>query len=76
MRLRAWGRRAFGATAAWLLAAFSLFMLARAERDDPEKKHALNDSWVWSGRDVGRFLSRAFAAERPLVAVDAAGLSL
>lgn len=59
-----------GATA---FAALSLVLLARAQNDDPEKEHAKKDTWVWSGRDVGRFLSRAFAEERPLVAVDAAG---
>jgi hypothetical protein len=59
--------------AAGVLAAFSLVVLARAERADPEKKHAIDDTWVWSGREVGRFLSRAFAANQPLVAVDAAG---
>jgi len=66
---RGWASRA-GAGA---LAAISLVTLARAQSKDPEKRHALNDTWVWSGREVGRFLSRAFAAEKPLVAVDAAG---
>ncbi|MDP9150874.1 MAG: hypothetical protein M3O36_13165 [Myxococcota bacterium] len=58
---------------AWVTAAAGLVLLARAERDDPEKRHALNDTWPWSGLEVGGFLSRAFVAERPLVAVDAAG---
>jgi hypothetical protein len=59
--------------AAWTYAALSLVMLARGGDRDPEKQHALDDTWVWSGRDVGGFLSRAFRNERPLVAVDAAG---
>jgi arabinofuranosyltransferase len=59
--------------AAWAFAALSLVMLARMEDRDPEKQHAIDDTWVWSGRDVGRFLSQAFQTERPLVAVDAAG---
>jgi hypothetical protein len=73
------GLRALDTRAVWLrvaagaLAAVGLFTLARDQREDPEKAHAIHDTWVWSGRDVGRFLSRAFAAERPLVAVDAAG---
>ncbi|MDP9035934.1 MAG: hypothetical protein M3O50_14125 [Myxococcota bacterium] len=58
---------------AWAAAVGGLVLLARAERDDPEKRHALNDTWPWSGLEVGRFLSRAFFVERPLVAVDAAG---
>ena len=58
---------------AWALAALGLVRLARAEADDPEKAHALHDTWPWSGLEVGHFLSRAFAAESPLVAVDAAG---
>jgi hypothetical protein len=67
-------RRGAGARVlAAAVAAFALVMLARAQRDDPEKKHAIDDTWVWTGRDVGRFLSRAFAREKPLVAVDAAG---
>src|SRR6202012_2676714 len=57
----------------WAAAAFALVMLYQAESDDPEKRHALNDTWPWSGQEVGRFLSRAFAEQRPLVAVDAAG---
>jgi len=52
---------------------FALVMLARGEREDPDRGHVLDDTWVWSGREVGRFLSRAFAADQPLVAVDAAG---
>ncbi len=67
------GRRLRIRAAAWAFAALSLVMLARGEDRDPEKQHALDDTWVWSGRDVGQFLSRAFPNERPLVAVDAAG---
>lgn len=61
------------AAVAGVLAALCLAALARAQNDDPEKQHAMHDNWSWSGREVGGFLARAFAAERPLVAVDAAG---
>ena len=72
--LRALARRAFPVkVVAWALTAGALATLARAQDDDPERKHAQDDTWVWSGRDVGGLLSHAFAAERPLIAVDAAG---
>jgi hypothetical protein len=67
------GARLRTRAAAWSFAALTLLLLARAEDRDPEKQHAIDDTWVWSGRDVGEFLSRAFPNERPLVAVDAAG---
>jgi len=65
------GRMGRGLAAA--LAAVGLVTLARAQSRDPERTHALNDTWPWTGREVGAFLERAFAADRPLVAVDAAG---
>jgi arabinofuranosyltransferase len=67
------GHRLRTRAAAWAFAGLSLVMLARGEDRDPEKQHAIDDTWVWSGRDVGRFLAQAFPNERPLVAVDAAG---
>jgi arabinofuranosyltransferase len=58
--------------AAVIVAVF-LAVLAHDQSTDPEKQKAIDDTWTWAGRPIGGFLSRAFATERPLVAVDAAG---
>jgi hypothetical protein len=69
LRQRGFAWRAVAAA----VAGVALVMIERGAEADPEKKHALEDTWVWTGRDVGQFLSHAFASDRPLVAVDAAG---
>jgi hypothetical protein len=43
------------------------------QRGDPARERALLDTWHWTGEQIGPFLRKAFAAERPLLAVDAAG---
>jgi hypothetical protein len=43
---------------------------ARADRGDPRQQ--LSD-WEWNGKATGEWLHRAFAAQAPLLAVDAAG---
>jgi arabinofuranosyltransferase len=40
----------------------------------PHRGHAVNDAWHRPGQSVGRFLRLAFEKERPLLAVDPAGI--
>ena len=42
-------------------------------RHDAQSLELRHETWEWQGRIVGETLRAAFAAERPLVAVDAAG---
>jgi hypothetical protein len=44
-----------------------------AQLSDPQLDRARNERWQWDGEVVGRLLGTAFAAEQPLLAVDAAG---
>ncbi|MBL9079138.1 MAG: hypothetical protein JNL08_16670 [Planctomycetes bacterium] len=44
-----------------------------AARTDPQSHELRHEVWEWRGQAVGAALARAFAAERPLLAVDAAG---
>jgi arabinofuranosyltransferase len=50
-----------------------LALLPYKQKGDPQRERALADTWHWSGQPVGIFLRTAFAAERPLLAVDSAG---
>lgn len=59
--------------AGWMLAALCLLAHAIIQRDDPENRHARHERWVWDGQVVGRMLARGFGAQRPLLAVSAAG---
>lgn len=42
-------------------------------RTDPQSHELRGEIWEWRGRAVGHALERAFGAQRPLLAVDAAG---
>lgn len=42
-------------------------------RTDPRTLEAKSEIWEWRGKVLGEALARAFATERPLLAVDAAG---
>lgn len=46
---------------------------ARLSLADPENHRAVGRMWEWDGQVIGRLLSRAFAKEQPVLAVDAAG---
>ena len=50
-----------------------LAALAASSLLDPRRTMARGRPWDWAGEPVGLLLRRAFASERPLVAVDAAG---
>jgi len=54
-------------------AAAALFLLWVLQLSDPQLDRARNERWQWDGEVVGRLLGTAFAAEQPLLAVDAAG---
>ncbi len=53
-----------------LVAAATFYSAFRA----PERGHSVNDAWHRPGQAVGRFLRLAFEKERPLLAVDPAGI--
>jgi hypothetical protein len=57
----------------WGLTGAALVQVADAARKDSHRQHAINDRWHFAGRQVGVFLRYAFAEQRPLLAVDAAG---
>jgi hypothetical protein len=59
--------------AAGAAAAGALFLLWSVQLSDPQLDRARNERWPWDGEVVGRLLGTAFAAEQPLLAVDAAG---
>ena len=54
-------------------AAAALFLVWMVQLSDPQLDRAREERWVWDGEVVGRLLGTAFAAEQPLIAVDAAG---
>lgn len=45
----------------------------KLQREDPASKHAHDDNWEFDGLAIGELLGAAFAKERPLFAMDAAG---
>ncbi|WP_373046050.1 hypothetical protein [Vulgatibacter sp.] len=51
----------------------ALIALGFAQSRDPENDRAIHERWEWDGLVLGNLLQEAFAAQRPLVAVDAAG---
>jgi hypothetical protein len=54
-------------------AAAALFLVWAIQLTDPQLDRARAERWQWDGEVVGRLLGTAFAAEQPLLAVDAAG---
>lgn len=54
-------------------AAAALFLVWAVQLTDPQLDRAREERWQWDGEVVGRLLGTAFAAEQPLLAVDAAG---
>lgn len=64
-----------GPRAAWAAVAVALGMigLARYDAAHPDGPRQRLSDWEWLGYGTGEWLGRAFAAERPLLAVDAAG---
>ena len=54
-------------------AAVALFLVWAIQLTDPQLDRARAERWQWDGEVVGRLLGTAFAAEQPLLAVDAAG---
>jgi len=56
-----------------LVVALLPLFVALGSLQDPHRTKAKNNRWFWTGKPVGRFLERAFGAQQPLVAVDAAG---
>lgn len=63
--------------AAMLVAAFATALLAGwqafAVRGDAQTHELRAEVWEWRGQRIGEALQRAFAAQQPLLAVDAAG---
>lgn len=57
-------------TVTWGLA---LAIHVRAQFQDAENQRAKNELWEWDGKPLGIVLRRAFALQKPLMAVDAAG---
>jgi len=51
----------------------TLCLLWVLQLSDPQLNRARDERWQWDGEVVGRLLGTAFAAEQPLLAVDAAG---
>ena len=62
-----------GARAAQALAVGVIAVAITAEGQNPRRSRLDGEPWVWRGRPLGLFLSRAFGARDPLFAVDAAG---
>lgn len=56
-----------------LLAVVALPVDGWQARRDPGSLEARSEQWEWQGKVLGERLGHAFAAERPLLAVDAAG---
>lgn len=56
---------------AWASTGLLLFLLL--QRYDSGSRHAREELWEWQGREVALALKSAFAEERPLLAVTAAG---
>jgi hypothetical protein len=50
-----------------------LLLLVGLQLVDPQNQRAREERWEWDGEVVGRLLGSAFAAQQPLLAVDAAG---
>lgn len=55
------------------LALLSLALQIELTTSDPQNMLATTERWEWDGEVVGRLLGRAYQAEQPLLAVDAAG---
>ena len=51
----------------------SIAWLVIGQLDDGQRQWAIDNRWHWGGRPVGTMLRSAFARQRPLLAVDAAG---
>lgn len=69
-----WSQGRAGRAAAWLAGLLAIG-LARADAalEAPEGSRGDLSDWEWQGAAAGRWLGTAFAAQRPLLAVDAAG---
>lgn len=50
-----------------------LVLLVGFQRRDPANYQTFNELWAWEGMSIGTALAKAFAEERPLIAVTAAG---
>lgn len=57
----------------WRWALLLLLASAATQLLDFETRRARSEDWEWTGKAVGTMLGSAFAAQRPLVAVEAAG---
>lgn len=68
-----WERRHFVRFSAWVIGPIVLIWLGAGQKRDISRIQALADTGHWSGEPVGRFLRKVFEAQRPLLAVDAAG---
>ncbi|MCC7398409.1 MAG: hypothetical protein IT455_15170 [Planctomycetes bacterium] len=56
-----------------LLALAAIGVDATRARSDAQSHEAKHERWEWQGKALGERLGHAFAADRPLLAVDAAG---
>jgi hypothetical protein len=65
--------RPAGAAALAVVFAAAAARDAQSARTDPQSLELRAEAWEWQGRAIGEALGRAFARERPLLAVDAAG---
>ena len=70
-RLAAWGRSRRYTAGAVVTTGLTLFLLL--QRYDSGSRHAAGEDWEWQGRAIALALRASFAAERPLLAVTAAG---
>lgn len=59
--------------ASWHIGAAVVAGLLWLQVDDPQVRVCNNSEWTWEGKPFGYFLRDAFAPQKPLVAVDAAG---
>lgn len=62
-----------GIALAWSLALAMPVLLVHDARNDPRTTAVHDEQWEWDGLALGDLLGRAFADERPLLAVDGAG---
>ena len=66
----------FGSTGKWIVGfmlVIAFFLNLNDQNADKTLDSARSERWEWDGEVLGRFLSDAFSAKAPLLAVDAAG---
>jgi hypothetical protein len=66
----------FGSVGKWMVRFIlvgAFFLNLKDQRADKKLDSARSERWEWDGEVLGRFLSDAFSAKAPLLAVDAAG---